>query len=223
LHSDFLGGAGEFSLSPASGGTVTFSASSSIPGYLRPVGFCSLIKGITNAAARAAISGSLNIFTFGQYVCDFESRFILTSASVPGTDEFDTYAGFIDSLTGTIADGAFLRIIGGQNLQFVVANNNNTVGSVITTPITVNSIVGQLLRLKINVSEGASPVATFELYQSNPGPNSTEFLLTSGQISTNIPIAVNRQTGSGVALVGRIGTINHSLEVDYITVEADFK
>lgn len=161
----------------------------------------------TGRAAFASISFTTLQFSLGR--ARFATRVRVAQLS-DATNTWTFRAGFIDSVTAESTDGAFFRythsVAGGAFQAVTRSNNAETATATGTTVATGTTYV-----LEVDV---------------NAAGTSVEFRINGAVVAThttNIPVAVGRETGFGVYCQRSVGTAAlQSAVLDYLLVEQYF-
>jgi hypothetical protein len=164
----------------------------------------------TTATGRAGIwANNAAILRFGAGAATWQGR-IRHPALSTATETFVSRCGFIDSVTGESADGAFFRYtdaVNGGRWQAVTRNNNVETASDTGVAVVANAI--NTMRVSVNA---AGTSATFYI---------NDVLVAT--IATNIPTAAGRETAYGITANKTVGIVNTAVwECDYMLVEINF-
>jgi len=189
-----------------SGGTVVAGTAwdASSPGILV------LTRG-TTAANKAAIITHPAAFRLGGGEAFFECRLRIPTLS-DATNTFQVVAGFIDSGTAEAVDGAYFSYIhSASSGQWEFKTSNNSTRT--TTASGVAVVANTVYRLTVWVNANGTEARAFI--------NGTELSGGSYPHTINIPAAAGRETGSGAALIGSVGTTSRTAELDYLYTRLD--
>lgn len=157
------------------------------------VGSVSMALG-TVATNNAAVRTGANILLLGRGAARFQAKFQVATLS-DGTNTYTLRTGFIDSSTAECTDGVYFRYTHGTNSgKFEAVCRSNNVETTADTGITVATNGNYLVRIEINA---AGTSAAFYI---------ADTLVAT--ITTNIPVATGRYTGTGIALLRTVGTGN---------------
>jgi len=151
--SDFLGNSAApwQALTNGTGAVVNFNTA--VGGTAR-IGMATMGTGST-ASGRAAVGSNLqDAAEFGGGIHVFETALVATNLSTSG-ERYILYAGFIDSLTGTPAEGAYFRYsddVNGGNWECVTVTGSTET----TTDSTVSVAASTWNRLRIEVNSAGT-------------------------------------------------------------------
>ena len=184
-----------------SGGTATASATGGVTGSR--VGIVDLATG-TGASGRAAFYPSANTSMAyddgtGKSYMEFKAEFRSPANLSDATNEYFIHAGFIDSVVGDSADGAFLKYTHGLNSgqwQFLTADN--------TTRTTGNSTVAMAVNTWYCLRVVMYPNGTAEFYIDG---------VSLGRNTANLP-SNGRDFSFGIVLRKNAGTTARNMLVD---------
>lgn len=174
------------------------------PGTMQRPGQVSLTSG-TNSAGRAAIATNQSLLIFGGGGgADFEAAVYYPVISV-ATNRFNTYLGFIDTLTGDQTDGVYFAYeeAVSPNWQICTASNSTRTKTITSVPVTAATWI--TVRVVVNF---LGTLATYYI-------NGTQV----GTISTNIPTTTGQECGAGVALAKIAGGSSRNILLDYIYMQ----
>jgi hypothetical protein len=206
LLEDFIASA----TSGQTGWTITSSGTSAATAVTSTLfgryGVNSLTTG-TTATGRNCISKGGNIIVFSNGVTVWEASVRLANLSTP-TERYIYYAGFGDNaVAGEQSDGVYFHYnegVSGDFWRIKTANNNTRTTEVTTSPILAN----EWYKLKIEIA---------------PNGTRADFFVNDvniGNITTNIPIAANRNTGMLFKIEKTVGTTARLAYVDYTILRA---
>jgi hypothetical protein len=184
-----------------SGGTATASATGGVTGAR--VGIVDLATG-TGASGRASFYPSANTSMAyndgtGKSYMEFKAEFRSPANLSDATNEYFIHAGFIDSVVGDSADGAFLKYTHGLNSgqwQFLTADN--------TTRTTGNSTVAMAVSTWYCLRVVMYPNGTAEFYIDG---------VSLGRNTANLP-GNGRDFSVGIVLRKNAGTTARNMLVD---------
>lgn len=163
----------------------------------------------TTATGRAAIAAAnFSVLRLGQGVAKFKAKVRIVSLS-DATNTYSFRAGFIDSVTGESADGAFFRYthsVNGGNFQAVTRSNNTETSTAVDTGIAAAANTWYLLEITVNAAGNSA------VFRINGNVVAT--------LSANIPTASGRETAYGIMALRSVGTAAFNCyDCDFIGVD----
>lgn len=170
-------------------------------------GIASVLSGTTTTGYSFCRTAG-DAYYFGGSTFTLEGRFWIPVAR-DGTDDYSFVFGFHDATTVAAVDGAyFLYDNASANWQIVTRSNSTGTATASSTAVAIAGWV----RLQIVVNAAASSVAFYvDGTQVNVSP-----------LTSNIPTAVNRQTGMRWGIVKSAGTTDREVWCDYIWLDQDY-
>lgn len=159
----------------------------------------------TTATGRAGTLSNVNCYTFNtnQYQLAVSAR-LGNHAISDGTDTYQAYIGFLDSITAVSTDGAyFLHDSTSANWQCVSRSNN--VQTLVNSGVPVQTNRYALFEIRYD------PIANALTYYINN--------VLVATITTNIPNTTARLIGLGYFINKTVGLIARTITIDYTELE----
>ncbi len=159
----------------------------------------------TTATGRAGVIGNVALTLFGGGVWTCMSR-VRVSALSNATETYTARVAFLDSVSAESTDGIFWRYTHGTNSGFwqLVCRNNGS-ESVINT--TVAPVTTGFQKLEITVNAAGTSVS-----------GAIDGVSVGAPITTNIPTATGRETGTGLFILKSVGLTSVNLICDCLAV-----
>jgi hypothetical protein len=147
-------------------------------------------------------------YFFGGAAYNLEGRFWIPVAR-DGTDDYSFVFGFHDATTAAATDGAYF-LYDGASANWQIVNRSNASGSPVASAVAVP--IATWVKLNVVVNAAANSVAYYV--------NGTQ--LAVSPLTSDIPTAVNRQTGIRWGIVKSAGTNDREIWCDYMWLDTDY-
>jgi len=193
---------GDFSFTKSTSGSG--ATTSNDVGQTNAPGIATVTSG-TTTTGYSYFNTYSSAFHFGGASYTLEGRFYIPTLR-DGTEDYSFVFGFHDVTTAAATDGCYF-LYDNASANWQIVNRSNATGSPTASAVAVAATTW--VRLRVVVNSAANSVSYFV--------DGTE--LAVSPLTSNIPTAVNRQTGVRWGIVKSAGTTAREIWCDYIGLQ----